>query len=156
MKIIGQLEQKNHLNVEAHAPFGKFSGLVHHSNWRFGFYLDNNYPRKINRDSDGKIIDWGSCEAFTAIGEDNGVIGYVEDGLDFFNDFVGQYSVGDVQFLRFMSINNLKGLYWKETKNFVDNFTSHVKYSLFAYYSDSLLQVPAHGNHFIVGPGGVS
>ena len=76
----------------------------------FGFYLDNNFPRNIKRSvaSNGLISeqdfrDWldpnvaSSCDALTADGRDNGIVGFVEDQLDIGNPFSGQYEVGDVQ-----------------------------------------------------------
>ena len=93
-----------------HAPLGTFKGNVCHSNERFGFYLDNNFPRKIKRSvaSNGfrdpdDFSAWrawdrtGSCDALTADGRDNGAVGYVEDQLEMGNSFSGQYEVGDVQ-----------------------------------------------------------
>lgn len=88
---------------------------------------DNNFPRNVKRsvesnglisredfhahvDSDPSTIS--SCDAFTANGEDNGKTAIVEDELDIGNDFSGQYALGDVQFLRWYSINNLHGIYW--------------------------------------------
>ena len=38
-----------------------------------------------------------SCDALTADGRDNGIVGFVEDQLDIGNPFSGQYEVGDVQ-----------------------------------------------------------
>ena len=71
---------------------------------------DNNFPRNIKRSvaSNGLISeqdfrDWldpnvaSSCDALTADGRDNGIVGLVEDQLDIGNPFSGQYEVGDVQ-----------------------------------------------------------
>ena len=71
---------------------------------------DNNFPRNIKRSvaSNGLISeqdfrDWldpnvaSSCDALTADGRDNGIVGFVEDQLDIGNPFSGQYEVGDVQ-----------------------------------------------------------
>ena len=73
----------------------------------------------------------------------------VADGIDYFNPFVGQYTLGDVQYLRFHSINNLHGMYWKQTKNFVDGCSAHFKDCTFEAFPGS------HNNGFIYGPGGL-
>lgn len=49
-----------------HAPFGNFEGNVCHSNWRFGFYLDNSMPRQLNRhylNTNGMVADMQACYA---------------------------------------------------------------------------------------------
>ena len=78
---------------------------------------DNNFPRNIKRSvaSNGLISeqdfrDWldpnvaSSCDALTADGRDNGIVGLVEDQLDIGNPFSGQYEVGDVQ-VRYFSFS---------------------------------------------------
>merc|ERR1719203_1504966 len=106
------------------SPWGNFTGNVHHSCSRFGFYPDKNFPRRLKRTvaSNGYVEDYGqaggSCEQFTPDGRDNGAPAIVADGLDWGNNLVGQYDLGDVQYLRYHSINNLHGMYWKLTKNF--------------------------------------
>ena len=45
-----------------------------------------------------------SCDALTADGRDNGIVGFVEDQLDIGNPFSGQYEVGDVQ-VRYFSFS---------------------------------------------------
>ena len=39
--------------------------------------------------------------------------------------------MGDVSFLRFVSVNNAHNLYWKQSKNFADGVSHHIKDSLF-------------------------
>ena len=39
--------------------------------------------------------------------------------------------MGDVSFLRFVSVNNAHDLYWKQSKNFADGVSHHIKDSLF-------------------------
>lgn len=87
-----------------------------------------------------------SCDEFKPDGSDNGVKGIVKDGLDFFNDFVGQYELGDIQYLRYTGVNNLKSMYWKHTKNFADGYSAHIKDSRFVFYSDlGLVGMPSQG-----------
>ena len=161
------------------APFGKFSGNVCHSNERFGFYLDNNFPRKLRRSvaSNGLLdradfeahVDnnpntFSSCDAFTESGADNGVTAVIEDQLEIGNSFSGQYALGDVQFLRWHSINNLHGIYWKETKAMADSkIVAHIKDSVFEWISSwdadseirQILGSPDSGVAAIAGPGGL-
>jgi hypothetical protein len=142
-----------------HAPFGLFSGNVCHSNWRFGFYLDNSMPRNLARTvgSNGMLTDYASCDEFLPDGTDNGAIGVVEDELDYLSDFVGCYELGDIQMLRYTASNNLKGWYWKHTKNFNDGGagTPHIKDSEFNWFTDLGVGAPGSGNAHIMGPGGV-
>jgi len=113
------------------SPWGNFTGNVHHSNCRFGFYPDKNWPRRVDRSiaTNGMVKDfqnsmdnnpdtWSSCQQFTKDGRDNGAPGIAADGLDWGNNLVGQYDLGDIQYLRYHSVNNLHGMYWKATKNF--------------------------------------
>ncbi|CAE7249476.1 Cemip2 [Symbiodinium sp. CCMP2592] len=114
-------------------PFGIFRGNVCHDNNRFGIYLDNQRPRNLERDGNGFVADMGTCGEFTTDGRDNGVTpaNVIEDQFDWHNDFVGQYSMGDIAFLRFVSVNNAHDLYWKESKNFADGQSHHIRDSLF-------------------------
>ncbi|UPR00717.1 G8 domain-containing protein [Chloropicon primus] len=161
-----------------YAPFGRIQGNVCHSNERFGFYLDNNFPRKLARSVetngmlseedfwhhiDGNPHTFSSCDAFTASGEDNGVSSVVEDQLEIGNSFSGQYALGDVQFLRWHAINNLHGIYWKETKAMASpGVTAHIKDSTFEWISSwdhseirRILGSPEAGVAAIAGPGGL-
>jgi hypothetical protein len=149
------------------APFGTFSNNVCHSNWRFGFYLDNSMPRQLSRTvaSNGYVTDIAacssnpsscSCSEFKPDGTDNGQVGIVADQVDWFSDFVGCYELGDIQLLRFQSFNNLKNWYWKHTKNFQDGSSSHIKDSTFDFYSDFVIPgMPAIGVAHLMGPGGL-
>jgi len=115
-------------------PFGIIRGNVNHDNWRFGMYPDNQYPRNVERDDDGLITNPDSCEEFTASGMDNGVVpsNIIEDEFDFHNTFVGQYSMGDVMYLRYTSVNNAHPVYWKDSKNFADGKSHHMLECVFA------------------------
>jgi len=116
-----------------HTPFGRFKGNVVHDCNRFGLYLDNQYPRNLKRDEDGMVTDMASCQEFTSDGRDNGLVpaNVVEDEFDWHNLFVGQYSLGDVGLVRYTSINNHHPIYWKDSKNFADGKTHHIRDSLF-------------------------
>lgn len=65
----------------------------------------------MSRDSDGFVTDTSSCDAFTAAGEDNGVLAVVRDSLEYHNMFVGHYTLGDVQFDRYVGVWNWHGMY---------------------------------------------
>eukprot|EP00933_Yihiella_yeosuensis_P025705 TRINITY_DN19943_c0_g1_i1.p1 TRINITY_DN19943_c0_g1~~TRINITY_DN19943_c0_g1_i1.p1 ORF type:complete len:922 (-),score=111.75 TRINITY_DN19943_c0_g1_i1:29-2410(-) len=116
------------------SPFGLIKGNVCHDNRRFGLYLDNQHPRRLLRDSNGMLIDVNSCEEFTKDGKDNGVnpANVVEDEFDWHNEFVGQYTMGDVEYRRYVSVNNFHGMYWKHSKNFADGKSHHIRDSIFA------------------------
>jgi hypothetical protein len=115
-----------------HSPFGIIRGNVNHDCQRFGLYLDNQYPRNLKRDSNGMLLDHSSCDEFTSDGRDNGVVNEVRDEFDYHNDMVGQYTLGDVQFINYTGINNIHNMYWKASKNFVDGRLYHVVDSLIA------------------------
>ena len=88
-------------------------GNVDHDCIRFGFYLNNQFPRKLKRDGDGYLIDKASCNAFTFDGRDNGKLSVMEDLFEWRNGATGQYSAGDTQFKRLLSINQGSGMCWK-------------------------------------------
>ena len=142
-----------------HSRFGTIRGNVFHSNQRFGFYPDSNYPRNLQYTEDGEL-SLASASMFTEDGLDNGQAPYavVEDGLDWHNDLMGQYALGDVQYRNHVSVNNLVNLYWKTTKNFVDGMTPHLKGCVFAYSASYVDGLPRHMTqvpHCLVkGPGG--
>ena len=161
------------------APLGTFRGNVQHSNARFGFYLDSNFPRQIDRSvsSNGYLpldefgnTDFSSCEALKADGSDNGASAVIEDNLDIANIFSGQYAATDIQYLRWHNINGMLGMYWKQTKPFADpSFTAHVKDSIIEYYGGGhgslaseddrkiaeLLGMPVIAVVHMAGPGGI-
>jgi parallel beta-helix repeat protein len=152
-----------------HTPLGIFKGNVHHSSERFGFYLDAQWPRRVKRSiaSNGMVEDMAecfagrpcSCDSNLPDGTDNGAYGVVEDGLDYFNIFTGQYELGDVQYLRWNSLNNLHGMYWKHTKNFYGKPNhAHIKDSIFNWIvTDEIKKISGTvdmGTAAIAGPGG--
>eukprot|EP00931_Biecheleriopsis_adriatica_P054763 TRINITY_DN32266_c0_g1_i1.p1 TRINITY_DN32266_c0_g1~~TRINITY_DN32266_c0_g1_i1.p1 ORF type:complete len:1098 (+),score=130.59 TRINITY_DN32266_c0_g1_i1:50-3343(+) len=132
-------------------PFGIIRDNVYHDNERFGLYLDFQHPRNIQRDADGLVTDLSSCEEFTGDGQDNGlaVANEVRSDFNWHNDLVGQYSLGDVQFINLTSISNNINLYWKVSKNFADGRLWHVLDSTFAHASSS-----SFGSLQLFGPGG--
>eukprot|EP00437_Effrenium_voratum_P009909 CAMPEP_0181428788 /NCGR_PEP_ID=MMETSP1110-20121109/16861_1 /TAXON_ID=174948 /ORGANISM="Symbiodinium sp., Strain CCMP421" /LENGTH=1773 /DNA_ID=CAMNT_0023552029 /DNA_START=37 /DNA_END=5358 /DNA_ORIENTATION=- len=128
-----------------HTPFATFRGNVCHDNSRFGIYLDNQRPRNIERDTNGFVIDMGTCSEFTEDGRDNGLnpANVIEDQFDWHNEFVGQYSMGDIAFVRMIGVNNAHNMYWKESKNFADGQSHHIRDSLFLSdpNDDTLLRI---------------
>jgi hypothetical protein len=152
--------------------FGVVKGNVGHSNQRFGMYIDTHWPVQLNRtvENDGFVVDrqdcfdgkWCSCSPLTEDGEDRGAPGVIEDELDFANLFTGQYSAGDVQWKGLHSINNLHGLYWKQTKPFADGRVGHVVDCTFEWIDSSedseivsILGTAAMGNEQVLTPGGL-
>eukprot|EP00122_Pirum_gemmata_P002882 Pgem_evm1s2600 len=114
-------------------PLGEFKGNVFHDNKRFGIYLDNQYSRNVERDENGYVTDFDSCAEFKKDGSDNGLTpaNVVRDGLDFHNEFVGQYSLGDIAYVNYTFVNNHNQMYWKRGKNFADQTSSHIEDSIF-------------------------
>eukprot|EP00937_MAST-01D_sp_MAST-1D-sp2_P000340 g340.t1 len=100
-----------------HMPFGNIVGNVGHGGGRFGMYLDNQYPRQVAQDSDG-YVDKSTCDEYKPDGTDNGQLSLVQDALEYHQLFMGQYTLGDIQFLRYTSVNNNHAMYWKEGKDF--------------------------------------
>jgi len=117
-------------------PFGDWRGNTCHDCNRFGLYLDHQYPRKVKIDDDGFLVDKDSCKWFTRNGEDNGVVNEIRDEVNWHNTYVGQYAIGDIQFINYTSINNGHSMYWKQGKNFVDKRPWHVLDSTFANDAD--------------------
>eukprot|EP00440_Ansanella_granifera_P037063 gb/GFBE01040220.1/.p1 GENE.gb/GFBE01040220.1/~~gb/GFBE01040220.1/.p1 ORF type:complete len:1500 (+),score=225.46 gb/GFBE01040220.1/:1-4500(+) len=113
-------------------PFGEWRGNVCHDNARFGLYLDNQFPRRLERDEDGYVVNRESCKWFTPDGRDNGFVNEIRDEFNWHNIYVGQYAMGDIQFINFTSVNNAHAMYWKQSKNFADGRLWHVLDSTFA------------------------
>lgn len=86
-------------------PFGEWRGNTCHDCNRFGLYLDHQYPRNVKVDEDGFLLDKDSCEWFTADGADNGVVNEVRDEVNWHNTYVGQYAIGDIQFINYTSVS---------------------------------------------------
>jgi len=120
------------------APFGKIQRNVFHDCKRFGTYLDSQYPRRIHTNWDGMQSDIKrgpkpDCEEFTDDGNDNGdAANLIEDQFDWHNQFVGGYYMGDISWVRYTSVNNAHGLYWKWSKNFADGVSYHLRDGIIA------------------------
>ena len=126
-------------------PLLTVKGNVHHSNTGFGFYLNENWPKQLDITQNGLLRNdsYSSCRWFTSSGEDNGKVGFVEDGFDWLNNFVGAYDQGDIGYKRQVSYHNNHGIYWKTTKNFANMPRQpHIQDSLFLE------------NNLWLGPGG--
>ncbi|KAJ1626510.1 hypothetical protein T492DRAFT_910036 [Pavlovales sp. CCMP2436] len=134
-----------------HSPFGKIKGQVTHGGARFGLYLDNQYPRNVERDENGFVSDWASCDEFKADGTDNGKLAIVEDSLEYHSIFVGHYTLGDVQFKNFVSVWNSHAMYWKVGKNFAGTDRPHVVDSLFVSDNSAPFAPPGSTLRFL-GP----
>jgi parallel beta-helix repeat protein len=106
-----------HRTCPAHTPFGRWKGNVGHAGGRFGIYLNNQYSRNVTRDADGYITDFASCDITTKDGTDNGLLSVIEDQFEWHQGFIGQYSLGDIQYLRYTSVNNGNPMYWKKVNH---------------------------------------
>ena len=117
------------------APFGTIRGNVCHDNGRFGIYPGNQHPRRLERDDMGFVIKEGtkmpSCDRFTADGEDNGFVSYIDDQFEWHNIFSGQYDGRDISYRRMISVDNNNGMYWKRSKTMADSSAYHIEDSLF-------------------------
>ena len=113
-------------------PFLEWRGNTCHDCNRFGLYLDHQYPRNVKVDEDGFLTDWDSCEWFRSDGSDNGVVNEVRDEVNWHNTYVGQYAIGDIQFINYTSVNNAHAMYWKQGKDFADGRPWHMLDSTFA------------------------
>jgi len=56
----------------------------------------------------------------------------VRDEVNWHNTYVGQYAIGDIQFINYTSVNNGHSMYWKQGKDFVDGRPWHMLDSVFA------------------------
>jgi len=93
---------------------------------------------------------------------------FIEDHFDWHNTFNGQYSMGDISYVRYISVNNGHSMYWKTSKNFADGVSHHVIDSIFANDpKDSIGQLQVYGpsgpftfkftnNSFLGGPVGTA
>ena len=118
---------------------------MQHSNTGFGFYLNENWPKKLDTTPNGLLTDdsYASCRWFTDDGEDNGAVAFIENGFDWLNNFVGAYDQGDIGYKGQASFQNNHGMYWKTTKNFAGMPRQpHIQDSLFL------------DNNLFLGPGG--
>lgn len=127
-------ENGRQTTVDALCPnqqsLGRLEGNTFHGHGRFGTYvLAAIFPKKTTRSllTGGLVANKDSCAAFDADGNDRGLSQVVSYNVDYENIFVGQYGAGDIQYLHHTSIFNNNLIYWKETKNFADGCSAHVK-----------------------------
>ena len=129
-------------------PLGIWDGNTFHSSGRFGTYLLNsNYPRRDTGHSTATNGKTNDCDAYETDGSDKGLPNIIMNHFDYGNAFVGQYNAGDVQYFHHTSINNLNGIYWKETKTFEDGCSAHISD---AYYKDIHFALPDAMGAFII------
>ena len=91
----------------------------------------------LPRDENGFVADienpTSNCfNEVDADGKDTGLVpaNVVEDELDWHNEFVGQYTLTDVRYSRYVGINNQHCMYWKSSKNFADGSLYHITDSI--------------------------
>jgi len=123
-------------------PLGRVIGNTLHGCGRFGtYFVDSNWPRHI---PGGTIDDNGitglDCPAFDAVGNDLGFPATILDNVDYHNEYVGSYAMGDIQFSRHTSFDSSNILYWKDTKNFADGCSSHHVDNIFQ--GPGIMQLP--------------
>lgn len=137
----------------AYLPLGIVRNNVGHDIGRFSFYIQGQYPRDLPRNSNGHVVD-RDCSPFDENGNDRGKVAMIEDQLEYNNNFQGGYSMGDVSFVRYKVVNCNHGLYWKLTKDMVDQSQPHVLDSVFAaIVTDG---GPTFGTLSLYAPGGAS
>ena len=104
-------------------------------------FVDNITTQYPCIDYYGQIVDgpdptWCSARWYKNDGTDNGQTpaAIVEDGLDYGNQYMGQYNIANVQYSGHRSIhNNAAAFYLKNTKDFFDHQSSLVVDSLFEF-----------------------
>ena len=114
----------------SNSPYGTVKGNYIHHTGRFGLYVDNNFPKDVKKDANG-FADRSTCGHWTADGRDNGKYSPMEDSFEWGTGAIGQYSAGDIQYLRITVIHSV--LYWKQSKVFADGVFAHVKDSTFIH-----------------------
>jgi hypothetical protein len=133
---------------------GRIEGNTFHGHGRFGTYLlASVYPKQTDKSlqCNGLPCDLSTCSAYdNTTGVDRGLPQSIDFDVDYGNVFVGQYNLGDVQYTHHTSINNLNLIYWKETKNFVDGCSAHIKDGYYAGTQASGFLLPSgHGTLII-------
>jgi hypothetical protein len=111
-------------------PLVGLIGNTCHGVARFGAYIQNNAsPKHISQQlaNDG-YPDMDSCDVvWLDDGTDNGFPMRLSDNVDYDSVFVGGYNMADIQWHAHSSLYCLSGMYWKNTKNFADGCSSHIK-----------------------------
>lgn len=110
--------------------------------------LGRNYPQQTDQSvaNNGYNDDMDLCNAFDTEGRTHGLPGSFSNHVDYGNQFVGQYSAGDIQYSGHHSVENIHLIYWKETKNFQNECGSHL---LNGYYSEGLMMLPDQATFII-------
>jgi len=128
---------------------GYMAGNTFHSHTRFGtYFLNGNFPKNTDQSiaNNGVNIDHDTCGDFTSSGSDNGVSVALANHFDYGNVFVGAYNLGDIQYLRHTAVDSNNLMYWKETKNFADGCSAHIKDST---YINGAMALPDHDTFII-------
>jgi len=75
---------------------------------RFGIYFNNQYSRNVTFDKDGRLVNGNRdvCDALTASGADNGFTSIVKGSFEWEQGFIGQYSLGDIQYRDYLCANS--------------------------------------------------
>jgi len=82
--------------------WGRLEGNTWHGHGRFGTYvLVSVFPKRTDRSltTGGVVVDRDSCGAWTSEGGDAGMPQAISSNVDYDNVFVGQYGLGDVQYV---------------------------------------------------------
>jgi hypothetical protein len=134
-------EAQGHVNT-LYSPMGRLDGNTFHGHGRFGTYVLSYFPKRYclpNLTANGWLTNKTLCTGFTSVGLDNGLGFSASRSVDYQSAFIGGYTVGDFQYNRHVSINNLNNIYWKETKNFADGCSGHI---VNGYYSGGNMALP--------------
>lgn len=133
----------------ASALYGRMQGNTFHSSGRFGTYtLNKNFPRNTDQsvENNGFMVNKSKCAGFLSDGSENGHSVALVDHFDYQNAFNGHYEAGDIQHNGHSSIDSDNLIYWKETKNFADGCSAHIKDG---FYRSGRLALPDQGTIII-------
>ena len=111
--------------------------------------------RNVKQDEDGFVRDLASCEEFDADGNDNGATpaSIVADEFDWHVGASGLYALRDIQWLRYVGINNDAAVYWKTSKAMADGKSAHIKDSIIGRIANLYPGANARNGH-MMGPSG--
>ena len=106
-------------------PVLRVEGNTLHGHGRFGSYILSYWGKNClpNLDLNGQLL---SCPGFTSDGLDNGGLNTFSSNVDYSNNFVGGYNVGNLQYQNHISHNNLNNIYWKVSNDFTDGCSAHL------------------------------
>ena len=117
-----------------HSAIVGFEGNTAHGAQRFGTYLHNDVsPRHISQSVENNgFADLATCDVvWLDDGENNGWPMKISNNVDYGSVFVGGYGTADMQFEKHTSIECNNGIYWKNTKNFADGCSAHIRNDFF-------------------------